>query len=537
MNSEIDFRKGTQSEKTESLKKALRQLGKKKTSKSHAQQPISVYEDDSTQPLSPILSYLRRDHTGKSEASERLSRASDITLPLAPFFQQDDDTSEIPLLPDLTPSQIDSSAILIPQDPTGTGIPSLQPSPGQQPTLRRVADSISSLRIEKDDLRNPTLRSLRSRHSTLRLPVTGNPISPVTHIDRQSSISKQTVRKAQGSRDLRSNVDVGALPTVSDTGSVITSTTVGTFASVLSVIHFQSFCVLDTNIPGCPVTATTDDLRYNMTIGQQFKLDIESTKSSSIDLVTGRGISGDEITYLVMFSPLISVGTESTRFVLASLVDVTDFLQDAAIEPELDSRPPTPLSWTSMTEPNIQLSPDDLLGGCSIAEDQDNMETILDRLYDSKHLPEDIWLSIAAEEQSKKPKTTTSPPPTPHLLDSILSTFLTNLQTLYSHIFILSLNALSDQNFEISHISPSISSSNQHLTGHMTLTSKQTLHDFTVSLAGQKRFRSVIRWGDEGVRMQCYCVPLGGGKDADCGRRRRSVWLCVLVGMDMPVLW
>ncbi|RMZ78285.1 hypothetical protein DV737_g3925, partial [Chaetothyriales sp. CBS 132003] len=105
----------------------------------------------------------------------------------------------------------------------------------------------------------------------------------------------------------------------------------------LSVVtHFQSFCVLDTAVRGAPVTATTAELRYIFEIGEQFFLNNHECKEASMDLVIGSDAAGNQVTHLVLFSPLVSPSSGRSRFMLAALVDVTEFITEAASLPSLD---------------------------------------------------------------------------------------------------------------------------------------------------------------------------------------------------------
>lgn len=445
---------------------------------------------------------------------------------------------------------------------------SLRPSPKHQPALRHVTGSIGSIGIVNEI---PSIPSLKSHRSNCRLSIQASPETAATSVSQQACISTPSLRKTRGLQDLRSNVDTQSTfsderktsrsPYPDDTASSTTDVSHGTFASVLSVLHFQSFCVLDTQVSGSPVTATTDDLRYSLKVGGQFKLSIQANGSSWVELVAGTGIDGKEITYLVIFTPLISVGTENSRFLLAALVDVTEFIQDAASEPEYDSRPATPLTRSSTMQSSYHLEPDDLLGGCTLPEDEVDTSNPSVRLareqsHSNPHRQPspDIWLSLVEEGSKRTPRASqpmqhldASPPASVSssvpsmsgsrstaseshtMVDNILADFMLSLQKLYANFFILSRTPLDDQYFEISSVSPSVYASGEHVTGHMSLTSGESMAKFRQGIASGRKFRTVVRWGDRGEKMQLYSVPLYG--------QQSTTWLNILVGMERPLLW
>ena len=445
---------------------------------------------------------------------------------------------------------------------------SFRPGPRHQPALRHVTESIGSMRVVNDKQSIPPLKSSRSN---FRLSIEGSPVTSTTNESQRTGVSTHSLRKTRGLQDLRSNMDTQSIlsdgtstsqsPYPDETASFTTNVSHGTFASVLSVVHFQSFCVLDTQVSGSPVTATTDDLRYSMRIGGQFKLIIEASESPWVDLVAGTGIDGKEVLYLVMFTPLISVGTGSRRFLLAALVDVTEFIQDAASEPEYDSRPSTSMTQGSSTHSSYQLKPDDLLGGCILPQDRADMAIASellarDRSHRNSHRQPspDIWLSLAEEDHRKTPRalrrmqhvdasrpaSVSSSAPSMSgsratisegstVVDDILADFMLGLQKLYANVFILSRTPLDDQYFEISSISPSVYASGEHVTGHMSMTPADSMTKFRQGIASGRKFRTVIRWGERGEKMQLYSVPLYG--------QQSLTWLNILVGMEMPLLW
>ena len=176
-----------------------------------------------------------------------------------------------------------------------------------------------------------------------------------------------------------------------------------------------------------------------------------------MDIVTGQDAAGDPVTHLVLFSPLIIPSSGRSRYMLASLVDVTRFIHGAASLPELDKSADssimefdlqTPLhdrmppSWVASTS---ELSAEDLLGGCVLRED---------RGFRAAY-QEDVWLNLAHEAKSKlstrsdtpgstpkadgrpRPSKSSTPSTNSSTVDNVLEEFMGNLQELYSDFFLL----------------------------------------------------------------------------------------------------
>ena len=398
-----------------------------------------------------------------------------------------------------------------------------------------------------------------------------------------SSPSKSGLKKARASENLRRNPpaimfasrsadEIDSEVFNSPTPTPSSNQTSRSNASIHSVKYFGSFCVLDTFVPGCPVTATSEDLRYIYHIGDQFVLNVHDYDEMSIDIVTGTGPDGEEVIHLVLFSPLLSPGTGTSRFILAALIDVTHFLREASQIPEQDtigqessfedeaiSQAPTSLQsdWSTRS---CELLSDNLLGGCSItARRQHNPVTEVassSRLHksnprDIEHDSEDIWLALAREERLEKDwqpcvapvnggpmgsKTNQSRPSesmqassSSTVVDEVLEEFMSTLQQLYSESFLLARSPLDDKYYEICNVSPAVYDSGDYVIGHLTHTAPHVVESISGGLAAGIAFRTEVRWGSQGTEKGLYCVPLYGESS--------TTWICVLVDQHMPVLW
>jgi len=352
--------------------------------------------------------------------------------------------------------------------------------------------------------------------------------------------------------------------------------------SVSSIKHFGSFCVLDTCAPGGPVTATSEDLKYVFDVGEHFFLNNQECTDASMDIVTGFDADGNEVTHLVLFSPLISPSSGRSRFLLAALIDVTFFIKDVATVPELDTISEESILDEAIATPvhselapfrvhdvpqksvKYELSCEDLLGGCYIGEENRARaySPISDRgiipgmgMYsDMKHDPtsilcDDIWTDLAQEEMIRNRKSPLSsaastrsghstPQTSPSLsapssnaskVDNVLDTFMSELQRLYSDFFLLAKSPLDAGFYEICNVSPSVYVTKDYVQGHLSRSSRDTLTRLSELLGGDREFDMNVRWGITGEAKQLYCIPLFGQRDL--------TWICMLVDVKLGLLW
>ena len=343
------------------------------------------------------------------------------------------------------------------------------------------------------------------------------------------------------------------------------------------VKHFASYCIMDIAAPGCPISAVSEDLGYLYDIKDRFVLNAHEISELSMDLSVGRDPHGNEVTYLLLFSPLISPATTKSRFMLVSAIDVSGYIRYAAsLEPTPEPRRETkylnsyrdrsnPTRKTSSTpwidERTDQLA-DELLHGCSIKESSASTSaskrtiSIADPIR-STHDGEDIWTAIAREEglmtrpdsaaskstgylhssansssfQNHDPPTSSTTPQSNlnYADEKIIETFIDSLQVLYSQYFLLACSPLNGDFYEICYVSPAVYASGEYVSGHLSHTPFNLISEFGAHLAAGKRFRTVIRWGVNGVKKQLYCVPLMGHQPAP--------WICMLVGEGTPIYW
>ena len=316
---------------------------------------------------------------------------------------------------------------------------------------------------------------------------------------------------------------------------------------------------------GGPVTATSEDLKYVFDVGEHFFLNNQECTDASMDIVTGFDADGQEVTHLVLFSPLISPSSGRSRFLLAALIDVTVFIKDAATVPELDTISEESIIDGGAATPVFQqsdmhfqlaerkgvryeLSCEDLLGGCYINEPSSSGVgrgfTPSMSMYPEMQgglIPtfSDIWTDLAQEEMVRgRPSTIESGHSTPKSsnsssaascdsskVDNVLDSFMTELQRLYSDFFLLAKSPLDAGFYEICNVSPSVYVSKDYVRGHLSHSSYETITRLSERLGGDTAFDMSVRWGITGDAKQLYCIPLFGQRDLTwiCNARGREI--------------
>jgi hypothetical protein len=446
--------------------------------------------------------------------------------------------------------------------------------------LMDVASRRASFSTARDE---PSLRPTSSTLKTRRPAPFASSESQTTIAIGASLPSKPSLKRATRSEDLRRNSSGTSLASRStiQINSEIFDTPAPTHSSlhssrsttsIHSVKHFRSFCVLDTFVSGCPVTATSEDLRYIFQIGDQFTLDDQVRNETSIDIVIGSSLGGDEVIHLVLFSPLLSPSTGRSRFMLAALIDITHFVHEASQLPDLDTVSRESSSEDAVVMPAItppqsswstrscELLPEGLLGGCSVtakpAKHPANKRYVSQRRPNSGpkvtgRESEDIWLSLAREELLQKDSQVPAGSATKESLvsktseslrtessngsksstavDEALDVFMSSLQQLYSDSFLLARSPLDDKYYEICNVSPAVYASGEYISGHLTHTAPNVIESMSQKLGAATPFIITIRWGSHGIEKRLYCVPLYG--------QSSRIWICVLVDVHLLDLW
>ena len=405
--------------------------------------------------------------------------------------------------------------------------------------------SVSTLRLQnsrRDLLRRESSVQVNSRLGERRSIADdpwkshARPVQRQKHVSWLQSPSNSTVNPS----DLASVTDPDLDESDSEAGQLVE--------------HFKSFCILDTNALGFPVIATSQELRYIFNVGEQFFLNNLECEGASMDIVTGRDAAGDPITHLVLFTPLIIPSSGRSRFMLASLIDVTRFINDAASLPELEKSSATSTVESDLRSPlqhsigagwngsTYKLSSEDLLGGCLLPQDRHDQKP-------NPHHRDDIWLNLANEENKRHQASTMSgtrlPPQTASKnpgssgashasaassnVDDVLDEFMGGLQELYSHFFLLAKSPLHDDYYEICNVSPMLHATKEYINGHLSHTDSGGIAELSLRLAQECPFDLDVKWGDRGHPKRLYCSPLYS--------QHSITWICFLVDDQIPALW
>ena len=428
----------------------------------------------------------------------------------------------------------------------------------QRVAYETVSNAYLSGASKQASLATLTESSLRQSASTLRLAA-----STSTSLTSLSTFSQDTIRTSKPSAS--SPATSPGSPTVHHplrkqssqrTLSSLSPQRSGSREKqrqdpLTSINHFKSFCVLDTAISGCPVTATSAELKFVFDIGEQFFLNNQECQEASMDIITGFDAAGDEITHLVLFSPLVSPSSGRSRYLLASLIDVTEFMTETATLPPLDVvseeglpggfglTHDTPALDNPRRTNNHELSTEDLLGGCYISESSSRARGL------RRESSEDIWLALAATERKISPsprrardksRDTRAPltsesfkRSTSSSVDDVLEQFIASLQLIYSDFFLLGQSPLDDSIYEICNVSPKVYAGNEYVQGHLSRTPHDVLNDLSAHLSKDSAFSMPVRWGTRGEPKHLYCSPLYG--------QNSLTWICYLVDGAIPTLW
>ncbi|OAP56073.1 hypothetical protein AYL99_09252 [Fonsecaea erecta] len=448
-------------------------------------------------------------------------------------------------------------------------------SPGRQSLL--PATSLSQFNLHQSYL-HPSTGPQRAVHDAMASPLlsVASRQASMASFSTLSTVSSASTLRIQESRDVLAPPRVGASsyrnpqapaskrqtkhvswlhsPTASSVSMADSAKQSDDPIGLRLVEHFKSFCILDTAVAGLPVIATSKELRYIFEVGEHFFLNNRECEGASMDIVTGQDAAGDPVTHLVLFTPLIIPSSGRSRFMLACLIDVTQFINDTASLPELDhehdtstieSEVQTPvqdrkdLSWTGRS---YKLSAEDLLGGCMLPGDREKAM----RPPEKDEPSEDIWLNLANEERSRRSSKRNASSSTPKInqvarsnashtstasstVDEVLDEFMGDLQELYSDFFLLGKSPLDDTCFEICNVSPLLYSTREYINGHLSHTGAQQMAELSVSLAGDTPFNMHVKWGPQGLDKRMYCSPMYSANSI--------TWICFLVDYRMPLMW
>ena len=297
-----------------------------------------------------------------------------------------------------------------------------------------------------------------------------------------------------------------------------------------NINHFKSFCVLDAASPGHPITALSDDLVSVFELGEPFFLNTAAIDGPGMDIVTGQDTMGEVVIHFVVYSPLINPNTGRSRFIVASLLDITSLIMGVSTIPDLETTSVESTSEDEIRTPpkvRIQHSPEFNFHGEESIKEHNGFD--LFRTPD-RPLKEDIWLDIATEESRRTRSISSSGNGSSAAgsiassrtsVDDILDGFLTDLQSLYSNFVLLGRSPLDDASHDICNVSPSVYETRDFVDGYLAWITQEDKLYLEEKLKGCKSFNMRVNWGINGLLKHLYAIPLFG--------RSNVTWICFLV--------
>ena len=322
--------------------------------------------------------------------------------------------------------------------------------------------------------------------------------------------------------------------------------------------HFATFCIIDISTPGCLISAVSEDLQFVYDSRDRFVLNAQECSELSMDVSVGRDRDGNAITYVLLYSPLISPSTSKSHFIMVCAVDVTNYISYAA---SLDSKSKTAEQLAELNKvgtgsrsSRLQSSSSGRCRNPSRPEHEHADRAFLPHprpMSPSSHGSVNINTAIGHEASLNNRRAGSRhnatlakkygyADPAPGASSSstnridysdedVLLRFVQNLQLLYSEYFLLASTPSNEQFYEICYVSPAVYASGEWVSGHLSHTPAKLISNFASYLAAGRRFSTVMRWGSQGIRKKLYCVPLIGSQP--------GTWICVLIDRDTPIYW
>ncbi|EFR04109.1 hypothetical protein MGYG_07116 [Nannizzia gypsea CBS 118893] len=249
--------------------------------------------------------------------------------------------------------------------------------------------------------------------------------------------------------------------------------------------HFNSFCVLDTKSPGNAVVAASKDICSAGGRGEQFPLNVNVLEEESCPVVSGFDENGNDVSYLIIATRLITAASGECRLLLATLLDITDFLYAATLEDlELRKNPKT-CGTDCCISPSL------------------NSRVNLSAADSPKHpFPDES--KGAGVHRSQTPMSTGPS----HTTEQLLSEFSAELLYIYKDTFILARSLQDSTLYKISHVSRSLHAEGEYIRSHLKHTPAEKMKLLSECLGKNNRFDIIVRWGDSGVEKRLYCAPI-----------------------------
>ncbi|EGD95777.1 hypothetical protein TESG_03243 [Trichophyton tonsurans CBS 112818] len=272
--------------------------------------------------------------------------------------------------------------------------------------------------------------------------------------------------------------------------------------------HLNSFCVLDTKSPGNAVVAASKDIHSAGGRGEKFPLNINVLEEEPCPVVSGYDENGNDVSYLIIATRLITATSGECHLLLTTLLDITDFLYAATLE-DLELR----------KSPKACEAEHGILPSINSRVNRSAAEVI----NASPNLPDQSQENEVHRSQTPMgigPSQTT---------EQLLSEFSAELLYIYKDIFILARSPQDRTVYKISHVSRSLHAEGEYIRSHLKHTRAEKMKLLSENLGKNTQFDMVVNWGDHGIEKRLYCVPIYCCESWD--------WVCTMTDVDVPYLW
>ncbi|EFE43703.1 hypothetical protein TRV_01512 [Trichophyton verrucosum HKI 0517] len=345
-----------------------------------------------------------------------------------------------------------------------------------------------------------------------------------------TSISTTSVRKKSCIANLRSqysftmtsspNIRLSPAPPHSPVCSIISRSASPRAVELVQLLdHLSSFCVLDTKSPGNAVVAASKDIYSAGGRGEKFPLNINVLEEEPCPVVSGYDENGNDVSYLIIATRLITATSGECHLLLTTLLDITDFLYAATLEDlELRQNPKvceTERGILPSINSRVNLSAAEVINASPNLPDESKGNGV-----HRSQTPMSIGPSQTTEQLLSEFSQTT---------EQLLSEFSAELLYIYKDIFILARSLQDSTVYKISHVSRSLHAEGEYIRSHLKHTPTEKMKLLSESLGKNTRFDMVVNWGDYGVEKRLYCVPIYCGESRD--------WVCTMTDVDVPYLW
>ncbi|WEW54660.1 hypothetical protein PRK78_000080 [Emydomyces testavorans] len=390
----------------------------------------------------------------------------------------------------------------------------------------------------------PTWSYNKATPSTLQISVLDRKLSTLSCLKKASST--KTVRTCISAPDPLNTKDDLKLGKDSDLASSLRKsrslhTTEGSLFGALD--HFSAFYILRAKPKRTSSSYASEDVWAFWTLRStiEISLNIKYDEEKICDFLNDIDANGNETIYLALINRVLTVRSGDPRLLVASIIDVTDFLnyvtyEDMECQKTMKAKPQRPIPPSSNRRDSGGVSSGSAFGHSLHPVSSQTGNDASTAFSKANPSPFGQWFSNGiTEDQTENQKLLGDHEDTVHMEDisqvaqQILKEISESLLSLYGEYFILARPQTGDSVYDMSHISPRLCESGEYITAHLFYTPQAVIDRIGELLADNERFSINIKWGLEGLDKRLYCVPLFG--------QRSRPWLCLLIDPTLPNLW